>query len=191
MSDLISVRVTLGSYDAVHPSEQQTQVYVQIPEVARASWFLDADLYHALKDSPWSNVVDVAHSEYERRRVVSDSTSAAARKAIVEWLFFGGDANRDEVQAAFEEDHARRDPVRRKLLARIAELEAQRDALVERLRAGQQWRRGRDPELVSENLVSQSELREIFGIPLVAPWVDVTETEAGTTLTFTPRGDAS
>lgn len=53
---------------------------------------------------------------------------------------------------------------------RIAELEAQREALAERLRAGQRWQRGRNPELVSENFVSQSELRSIFGIPLVAPW---------------------
>ncbi|MFJ5151448.1 hypothetical protein ACIQCF_07640 [Streptomyces sp. NPDC088353] len=56
------------------------------------------------------------------------------------------------------------------LRARVAELEAQREALAERLRAGQEWQRGRTPELVSENFVSQSELRSIFGIPLTAPW---------------------
>ncbi|MER7738853.1 hypothetical protein ABTX34_11100 [Streptomyces sp. NPDC096538] len=55
---------------------------------------------------------------------------------------------------------------------RIAQSEAQREALVERLRAGQEWRRGRTPELVSENYVSQSELRDIFGIPLAAPWAE-------------------
>jgi hypothetical protein len=55
---------------------------------------------------------------------------------------------------------------------RVGELEAQREALVERLRAGQQWKRGRNPELVSQNFVSQSELRSIFGIPLAAPWDD-------------------
>lgn len=54
----------------------------------------------------------------------------------------------------------------------LRERQAEREALVERLRAGQTWQRGRSPELVSENLVSQSELREIFGIPLVAPWGD-------------------
>lgn len=63
---------------------------------------------------------------------------------------------------------------------RIAELEAQREALAERLSAGQQWRQGRNPELVSENFVSQSELRSIFGIPLVAPWAD------GLTKVFVP-----
>jgi hypothetical protein len=68
----------------------------------------------------------------------------------------------------------------RRQAARIAELEAQREALAERLRAGQQWRQGRNPELVSENFVSQSELRSIFGIPLVAPWAD------GLTRTFAP-----
>ena len=59
-----------------------------------------------------------------------------------------------------------------RLRARAAELEAQREVLAERLLAGQQWERGRSPELVSENFVSQSELRSIFGIPLVAPWAD-------------------
>ncbi|RSN13784.1 hypothetical protein DMH25_08330 [Streptomyces sp. WAC 01325] len=57
-----------------------------------------------------------------------------------------------------------------RLRARVAEQDTQREALAERLRAGQRWQRGRRPELVSENLVSQSELRDIFGIPLVAPW---------------------
>ncbi|UUU21675.1 hypothetical protein [Streptomyces sp. DSM 40750] len=58
---------------------------------------------------------------------------------------------------------------------RIAELEGQRQALAERLRAGQRWQRGRTPELVSENFVSQSELRSIFGIPLAAPWDEPAE----------------
>ncbi|MFF0790425.1 hypothetical protein [Streptomyces spiralis] len=57
-----------------------------------------------------------------------------------------------------------------RLRARVAELEAQHEALAERLRAGQRWQRGRNPELVSENFVSQSELRSIFGIRLTAPW---------------------
>ncbi|MFI8531751.1 hypothetical protein ACIGMX_16115 [Streptomyces aquilus] len=72
------------------------------------------------------------------------------------------------------------------LRAQVAELEAQREVLVERLRAGQRWQRGRTPELVSENYVSQSELREIFGIALAAPWVDVSQDATGTKLTFTP-----
>ncbi|NUT07579.1 MAG: hypothetical protein HOV76_29325 [Hamadaea sp.] len=58
------------------------------------------------------------------------------------------------------------------LRGRVRELEAQREALAERLRAGQRWERGRNPELVSENFVSQSELRSIFGIPLAPPWAD-------------------
>ncbi|MFD0437055.1 hypothetical protein [Streptomyces chartreusis] len=65
------------------------------------------------------------------------------------------------------------------LQARMAEQDAQREALAERLRAGQRWQRGRRPELVSENLVSQSELRDIFGIPLVAPWADDYPAETG------------
>ncbi|MFF7946960.1 hypothetical protein [Streptomyces griseorubiginosus] len=128
MSDSILVRVTLDSYDLVHPSEKQTQVYVQIPEVARASWLLDADFYAVLKNEPWPHVIDSAHAEYERRGVVSDSTSEAARKAIVDWLLLSEgadyDARFDAVQAAWEADQARQHPVARKLLARVAELEA-------------------------------------------------------------------
>lgn len=62
---------------------------------------------------------------------------------------------------------------------RIAEHDAQREALAERLRAGQRWQRGRRPELVSQDFVSQSELRNIFGIPLVAPWADDSPAESG------------
>lgn len=57
------------------------------------------------------------------------------------------------------------------LRSRLAELEGQRAALAERLRAGQTWRQGR---LVSEDYVSQPELREIFGIPLAAPLDGIT-----------------
>ncbi len=135
MSDSINVRVTLDSYDIVHPAQKQTQVYVQIPEVARASWLLDASFYAVLKDEPWPHVIDSAHEEYERRGVVSDSTSAAARKAIVDWLLLSEgadyDARYDAVQAAWEADQARQHPVARKLLAenerlraRVAELES-------------------------------------------------------------------
>ncbi len=57
----------------------------------------------------------------------------------------------------------------------LRERQAEREALVERMRAGQRWQRGRSPELVSENLVSQSELRSIFGIPLITPWDEPAE----------------
>jgi hypothetical protein len=57
------------------------------------------------------------------------------------------------------------------LRARLAVLEGQRAALAERLRAGQTWQRGR---LVSEDVVAQSELREVFGIPLAAPLDGIT-----------------
>lgn len=129
MSDSIIVRVTLDSYDVVHPSEQQTQVYVQIPEVARASWLLDADFYAALKSEPWPHVIDSAHEEYQRRGVVSDSTSAAARKAVVDWLLLSEgadyDARYDAVHAAWEADQARQHPVARKLLKENEQLRAE------------------------------------------------------------------
>ncbi|WP_371097157.1 hypothetical protein [Streptomyces sanglieri] len=58
---------------------------------------------------------------------------------------------------------------------RVAELETAREALAARLRAGQRWEQGRVPALVSEDCVTQSELRTMFRIPLVAPWVKETE----------------
>ncbi|MFJ2568142.1 hypothetical protein ACIO02_35355 [Streptomyces sp. NPDC087568] len=125
MSDSIIVRVTLDSYDVVHPSEKQTQVYVQIPEVARATWLLDEHAYHFLKTTPWPNAVDWAQENYVQRGVVSDSVSAAARAAVVGWL--GDDANHDAMQAAWELDQARQHPVARKLLARVDRLEKERD----------------------------------------------------------------
>jgi len=54
--------------------------------------------------------------------------------------------------------------------AQITKLEAQRTALRARLQAGQQWQRDRNPALVSQDYVSQTELRAMFDIPLVAPW---------------------
>lgn len=145
MSDSIIVRVTLDSYDIVHPREKQTQVYVQIPEVARASWLLPEDHFHFSKNGPWPNVVDSAQEWYAQGSAVTDSASSAARAAIVEWL--RDDANRDEMQVAWELDHARRDPVARRLLeenerlrAQVAELErelgwatAERDGLLNRV----------------------------------------------------------
>ncbi|MFJ2675072.1 hypothetical protein [Streptomyces sp. NPDC087525] len=114
MSDSISVRITLDSYDLLRPREPQTQVYVQIPEVARVSYMLPAERFQGLKDRAWPEVLDVADEHYERGWAVEDSTTVAARAAVRAWL--RDDANRDEMQAAFETDHARRDPVARKLL---------------------------------------------------------------------------
>ena len=156
MSDSIIVRVTLDSYDIVHPAEQQTQVYVQIPEVARASWLLDASFYAVLKNEPWPHVIDSAHEEYMRRGVVSDSTSEAARKAVVDWLLLSEGADYDErydaVHAAWEADQARQHPVARKLLkeneqlrTRVAELETERHGTNESLSAAaEQLRENRD-----------------------------------------------
>jgi hypothetical protein len=57
-----------------------------------------------------------------------------------------------------------------RLQIRVAELEAQRVALAVRLRAGQRWQQGRTGPLISQDYVSQDELRTIFGIALTAPW---------------------
>ncbi|MFD4263971.1 hypothetical protein ACFWR9_41805 [Streptomyces sp. NPDC058534] len=122
MSDSILVRVTLDAYDVARPLQKQTQVYVQIPEVARVSWLLDVDLFQGLKLCPWPGVVDAALADYDAGQVITDTDSANAREAVRAWL--RDDANRDEMQAAWEQDHARRHPVARKLLDRVAELEA-------------------------------------------------------------------
>lgn len=114
MSDSILVRVTLGSYDFAHPAEKQTHVYVQIPEVARASWMLPAGMFHGLAGRAWPEVLDVADDHYTHSGVVSDSTSAATRAAVRTWLL--EDSNRDEMQAAWEEDQARQHPVASTLL---------------------------------------------------------------------------
>ncbi|MFC7880450.1 hypothetical protein ACFUVV_00980 [Streptomyces sp. NPDC057376] len=60
------------------------------------------------------------------------------------------------------------------LLAEVRHLQAQRAALAVRLRAGQRWEQGRAQPLVSQDYVSQDELRSIFGIELTAPWDDAT-----------------
>ncbi|MFE9127004.1 hypothetical protein ACFYOF_16565 [Streptomyces sp. NPDC007148] len=128
MNDSITVRVGLDSYDFVHPSEKQTAVHVQIPEVARATYLLPAEMFHGLTDRAWPEVLDVAHQYVADSGMVSDSASTAARSAIRAWLL--EDPNRDGLQAAWEEDQASRNPVTRKLmrdnehlLARVAELE--------------------------------------------------------------------
>jgi len=73
------------------------------------------------------------------------------------------------------EIHERVVPAVEWLLARAAEADAQRAALAARLRAGQSWQQGRNPALVSEDYLSQRELRAMFGIPLTAPWDDSDE----------------
>ncbi|MFD6294561.1 hypothetical protein ACFWFU_07120 [Streptomyces sp. NPDC060235] len=128
MSDSILVRVRRDRFDLM-TTGRQTQVYVQIPEVGRASWLLDEDLFNGLADKPWPNVVDIAH-ECQPRGADVDTSAADARLAVVRWL--RDDANRDEMQAAYEEHEARRHPVARKLLdeierlrTRLAELESE------------------------------------------------------------------
>jgi hypothetical protein len=128
MTDSIIVRVTLDSYDMASTG-RQTQVYVQVPEVARASWLLPSDRFHGLKDRAWPEVLDVVNDYILHGWIASNSSSSAAWDSIWKWL--AKDANRDELQAAFEEYEARRNPVARKLLseaerlrARVAELEA-------------------------------------------------------------------
>jgi len=127
MSDSILVRVTLDAYDMASTG-RQTQVYVQIPEVARASWLLPEDQFHGLQGRTWPEVLDVTHDYVTYGGAASNSSATAAWKAVMEWL--RDDANREEMQAAWEQDQARRHPVARKLLAKVTELEAEREKLV-------------------------------------------------------------
>lgn len=120
-TDQITVRVTLDAYDFAHPSEKQTQVYVQIPDVARVSYMLPNSRYHGLKDRAWPEVLDVAQEHYAQGWVI-DPSSAVARQAVMEWL--RDPTNRDEMQAAYDEDQARRHPMIQELRARLTELEA-------------------------------------------------------------------
>lgn len=60
----------------------------------------------------------------------------------------------------------------KQLRARVTELDAQRETLAARLRTGQRWQRDRRQPLVSQDYVSQDELRTMFGIPLTPPWGD-------------------
>ncbi|MGJ5895114.1 hypothetical protein ACSCBZ_24640 [Streptomyces niveiscabiei] len=124
MSDSILVRVTLDAYDAASTG-RQTQVYVQIPRVARASWLLPEDAFHRLKDRAWPEVLDSVEGHIAYGDVASNAPSTAAWAAIQKWM--RDPANRDEMQAAYEEDCARRDPATRKLLAEITELKEQRE----------------------------------------------------------------
>ncbi len=123
MSDSITVRVTCDSYDVVHPSEKQTQVYVQIPEVARATWLLPAADYEGLRDSKWGDVLDeaITHFEYRTRQGwVTDPATAAARQTVRDWLAV--DENRDALDDAWFLDAARRHPVSRTLLRMVTQL---------------------------------------------------------------------
>ncbi|MFD8970493.1 hypothetical protein ACFV0C_36825 [Streptomyces sp. NPDC059568] len=109
-------------------------MFVQIPGVARTAWLLPADVFPTLKGREWPAVLDVAHEHYERDWAVSDSASAEARAAVRAWL--AEDANRDEMQAVFEEDRARRDPASRKLLMDKERLASENEGLRARI-AGQ------------------------------------------------------
>jgi hypothetical protein len=116
------------------------------------------------------------HAENDTRTVQREAEALRARVDEVERKYTFDTA---ELKRRIAELEAERHTTNEALDDAVQALrsgQAQREALAERLRAGQQWKRGRNPELVSENLVSQSELRAIFGIPLVAPWDDA---EAG------------
>ena len=125
MSDSIIVRVTLDSAAILHP---ETRVYVQIPEVARTEYLLPAERYEGLRDRAWPEVLDVAQEHAERGWAVA-APAAAARAAVAEWL--RDNVNRDEMQAAWELDQARRNPVAREWHSHIIA----RDAEIERLKA--------------------------------------------------------
>lgn len=187
MSDSILVRITLDSYDFAHPSETQTQVYVQIPEVARVSYMLPAARFHGLKDRAWPEVLDVAQEHYAQGWVF-DPSSAVARQAVMEWL--RDPTNRDEMQAAYEDDQTRRHPVTQELRAQVAELQAERHSTNEALSdAAEALRANRDriaeleaelaqPDAITRRIAPTQALSDAEGEPGVprterSYWVDI------------------
>ncbi|MDX3019919.1 hypothetical protein [Streptomyces acidiscabies] len=123
MSDSILVRITLDRSDLVS-SIKHTQVRVEIPEVARVGWLLPADMYHSLMALPWEEALREVFA-YSDARIVPewDPQLVAARQRVREWLAV--DENRDAMHAAWFQAEARRHPVARELLAKVAELEEQ------------------------------------------------------------------
>lgn len=107
------VRVMRGSYDYAHPGDRQCQVVVEIPGVARASYLLDVARYEELRDAEWNEVLDAAVKA--SGGWVSDRASAEARAAVAAWLEVP--EHRDELNDAWFEYRARRDPVARHLWA--------------------------------------------------------------------------
>ncbi|MCU1668388.1 MAG: hypothetical protein JWP40_1315 [Blastococcus sp.] len=138
----INVRVSLDSYDYAHPSTKECQVYVELEDVARASYLLPADRFDALRDAEWGEVLDAAHEYFEGSGWVSDSGSTGARAAVRAWLAV--DENRDLMNEAWFQDRAQKDPVSRSLLADKARLTTE----LERLREWAAAREKRDEEIL-------------------------------------------
>jgi hypothetical protein len=116
----------------------------------------------------------IAHARTDVVALLADNALLRARVAGLLEERHSTNESVDDAAKALRADRDRIDGLESTntaLRARLAVLEAQRAALAERLRAGQTWERGR---LVSEDLVSQSELREVFGIPLAAPLDGIT-----------------
>lgn len=122
MSDEIRVRVTL-EHAGLASTSRTTRVYAQIPEVARASWLLPAGMFAWVAAMPWPEALVEAHNVSRRQGWDTDEDQLRARTAVRDWLLV--DENYAAMQSAYELDEARRHPVARKLLARVAELEKQ------------------------------------------------------------------
>jgi hypothetical protein len=121
-----SVRISLGSFNFMRPSEKQVQVYAVIPGVVSTSYLLAADQWEALRDIEWIDALNEAHADWEREVFID--TSRKDKALLREWLAV--DENQDALNEAWFMDRARRDPVSRSLLrdkgrlaARVAELE--------------------------------------------------------------------
>lgn len=140
------------------------------PLALAAKKVIDAAWLHG---EPYDLASQAAFALESARLLQSPETAAELAEARAHGEYLMRDVLR--LRARVAELEAERHSTNETLDDAAKALQVQRDrvaALAERLRAGQEWQRGRIPELVSENLVSQSELREIFGIPLVAPWGD-------------------
>ncbi|GAQ52121.1 hypothetical protein [Streptomyces acidiscabies] len=125
MSDSILVRITLDRFDLAS-NIKQTQIRVEIPEVARVGWLLPGEMYHSLVVLPWEEALREVFAYADARIVPEwDPQLVAARQRVREWLAV--DENRDAVHEAWFRTEARRHPVARELLAKVAELKEQRE----------------------------------------------------------------
>jgi hypothetical protein len=134
----VTVRVRSGHYNLANPTETQTSVYVEIPDVARAHYLLPDHFHASLRDAEWGTVLDTVHGYLDSTNWSSDTATAKARADVRAWLLVN--ENRDALSAAWLGHRAQQDPVARALLrdkeqlqARVAELEAERHATNEAL----------------------------------------------------------
>ncbi|HEY8985695.1 MAG TPA: hypothetical protein VIU15_39755 [Streptomyces sp.] len=130
MSDSILVRITLDRFDLAS-TVKQTQVRVEIPEMARVGWLLPEEMYGALVLLPWEEALREVFAFTDGRIVPEwDAQLVAARQRVREWLAV--DEHRAAMHEAWFAAEARRHPVSRSLLADVERLRVELDVSEQR-----------------------------------------------------------